>query len=219
MNQSLFEYILRLGDNSLILGHRLSEWCGHGPELEEDIALTNISLDLIGQATNFLEYASVLDENGRTADDLAYLRDISDFRCAALLQQPNGDFAQTIVRQYCFDQYQYILLEALVESKDEHLAAIAAKSIKEVSYHLRHSSEWVLRLGQGTEESHKRMQDAIHKLWKFTGDLFEQLESDEVLIAEGITPRHDGHPICMGSKGLSTHAGRKFTNPGHSLLF
>lgn len=185
---ALFDYLLRLGDNSLILGQRLSEWCGHAPELEEDIALTNIALDLIGQATNFLNHAGTLDARGRSADELAYLRDAGDFRCAALVQQPNGDFAHTLLRQYFFDAFQHLLLPRLSAAQDPELAGIAAKSLKEVKYHLRHSKSWAHRLGMGTEESHRRMQQALETLWTYTGDLFELTEGDHLLMREGIVP-------------------------------
>jgi ring-1,2-phenylacetyl-CoA epoxidase subunit PaaC len=184
--KALFEYCLRLGDNSLVLGHRLSEWCGHGPVLEQDIALTNVALDLVGQATLFLEYASELEANGRTADDLAFLRDAIEFRNALLTEQPNGDFGATILRQFLFDTHHFFFFQELKGSKDERLAAIAEKSLKEITYHLRHSGEWVVRLGDGTEESHKRMQNALNDLWTYTGDLFSMGEADEMLIREGI---------------------------------
>lgn len=185
-NSAIFEYCLRLGDNSLILGHRLSEWCGHGPVLEQDIALINVALDLVGQSTNLLEYAAVVENKGRTADDLAFLRDSYDYRNSTLVEQPNGDFAFTIVRQFLYDTYHFHFYQQLVHSKDPSLAAIAEKSIKEIAYHLRHSSEWYLRLGDGTEESHERMQNALNELWMFTGDLFVMDEVDALLLKEGI---------------------------------
>ena len=165
-------YTLHLADNALILGHRNSEWCGHGPVLEQDIAITNISLDLIGQARNFYQYAAQLKANGSTEDSLAYLREKHEFKNCLLVEQPNGDWAKTILRQFFFNQYQYLLFQQLQNSKDEHLAAIAIKSLKETTYHLRWSSEWVIRLGDGTEESHKRMLKAIDELWMYTGELF-----------------------------------------------
>ena len=172
MNQSLIDYTLHLADNSLILGQRNSEWCGHGPVLEQDIAITNISLDLIGQARNFYQYAATLIGNDATEDSLAYLRKEKEFKNCLLVEQPKGDWAQTILRQFFFSQYQYLLFQQLQNSKDEQLAAIAEKSLKEVTYHLRWSSEWVIRLGDGTEESHNRMLKAIDELWKYTGELF-----------------------------------------------
>jgi len=173
MNQSLIDYTLHLADNSLILGQRNSEWCGHGPVLEQDIAITNISLDLIGQARNFYQYAATLIGNDATEDSLAYLRNEKEFKNCLLVEQPKGDWAQTILRQFLFSQYQYLLFQQLQNSKDKQLAAIAEKSLKEITYHLRWSSEWVIRLGDGTEESHTRMRNAINELWRYTGEMFE----------------------------------------------
>ena len=172
MNQSLIDYTLHLADNSLILGQRNSEWCGHGPVLEQDIAITNISLDLIGQARNFYQYAATLIGNNATEDSLAYLRKENEFKNCLLVEQPKGDWAQTILRQFFFSQYQYLLFQQLQNGKDEQIAAIVEKSLKEVTYHLRWSSEWVIRLGDGTNESHQRMIKAIEELWKFTDELF-----------------------------------------------
>jgi len=166
-------YILHLADDALILGHRNSEWCGHGPVLEQDIAITNISLDLIGQARNFYQYAAKLKADGSTEDSLAYLRDGREFKNCLLVEQSNGDWAKTILRQFLFSAYQYYLYQELQNSKDEQLAAIAEKSLKEVNYHLRWSSEWVVRLGDGTEESHQRISGAIGELWMYTGEMFE----------------------------------------------
>jgi ring-1,2-phenylacetyl-CoA epoxidase subunit PaaC len=173
MNQSLIDYTLHLADNSLILGQRNSEWCGHGPVLEQDIAITNISLDVIGQARNFYQYAATLIGDGATEDSLAYLRKEREFKNCLLVEQPNGDWAQTILRQFFFSQFQYLLFERLQQSKDEQLAAMAEKSLKEITYHLRWSGEWVIRLGDGTEESHNRMVKAVDELWRYTGELFE----------------------------------------------
>lgn len=171
-------YILHLADDALILGHRNSEWCGHGPVLEQDIAITNISLDLIGQARNFYQYAADLINTSEqtdtaTEDTLAYLRDVREFKNCLLVEQPNGDWAKTVLRQFLFSIYQSLLYQQLQNSKDERLAAIAEKSLKEVTYHVRWSSEWIIRLGDGTEESHQRMLDAIDELWMYTGELFE----------------------------------------------
>ena len=179
---------MRIGDDALILGHRLSEWCGHGPILEEDIALTNISLDLIGQATSLLEYAGKLEDKGRSADDLAFLRFDKDYRNLLLVEQPNGDFGMTIMRQFLYDAYQVPLFEALSNSKDPHLSAIAEKSLKESKYHLKHSSEWVIRLGDGTAESKERIQTSLDELWRYTGELFWEDDLDQALKAEGIIP-------------------------------
>jgi ring-1,2-phenylacetyl-CoA epoxidase subunit PaaC len=182
------DYCLHLADTTLILSQRNSEWCGHGPILEQDIAITNISLDLLGQARNFYQYAALLiNENTKQSgsetppleglveaseDSLAYLRKEREFKNLLLVEQPNGDWGQTILRQYLFSQFQYLLFEQLQNCDDEQLAAIAAKSIKEIAYHLRWSSEWVIRLGDGTEESHDRMTKAIDELWRYTGEMF-----------------------------------------------
>lgn len=176
MNKNKIDYILHLADDALILGHRNSEWCGQGPVLEQDIAITNISLDLIGQARNFYQYAAQLingSGNEQTTEDtLAYLRDNRQFKNCLLVEQPNGDWAKTILRQFLFSSYQFFLYQRLQKSIDDHLAAIAEKSLKEVAYHLRWSSEWVIRLGEGTAESHERMLKAIDELWMYTGELF-----------------------------------------------
>ncbi len=169
---TLIDYTLHLADNSLILGQRNSEWCGHGPVLEQDIAITNISLDLIGQSRNFYQHAATLIGNGATEDSLAYLRKEREFKNFLLVEQPNGDWAQTILRQFFFSQYQYLLFEQLQSNPDPQLAAIAEKSLKEVAYHLRWSSEWVIRLGDGTEESHRRISKGIDDLWRYTGEMF-----------------------------------------------
>ena len=169
---NLINYTLHLADNALILGQRNTEWCGHGPILEQDIAITNISLDLVGQARSFYQYAAQLKADGSTEDMLAYFRTERDFKNCLLVEQPNGDWAQTILRQFLFSSYQYFLYQELQKNSDETLAAIAEKSLKEVSYHLRWSSEWVIRLGDGTNESHSRILKAIDELWRYTGELF-----------------------------------------------
>lgn len=186
--KALFEYLLRLGDDSLILGHRMSEWCGHGPILEEDIAMTNIALDLVGQATTILNYAGETEGNGRDGDALAFLRFDRDYRNLLLVEQPNGDFGMTMMRQFLFDAYRKPLFEKLQFSSDKHLAAIAEKSLKETRYHLKHSSEWVIRLGDGTDESHTRIQEALDTLWRYTPELFYQDELDAELEKNGIIP-------------------------------
>ncbi|HMK26292.1 MAG TPA: 1,2-phenylacetyl-CoA epoxidase subunit PaaC [Chitinophagaceae bacterium] len=174
---ALIDHTLYLADNSLILGQRNSEWCGHGPVLEQDIAITNISLDLIGQARNFYQYAAILKADGSTEDSLAYLRTEREYKNCLLVEQPIGDWAQTILRQYLFSQYQYLLFQQLQNwnpdsYRDEQIAAIAVKSLKETAYHLRWSREWVIRLGDGTEESRQRMLKAIDELWRYTGEMF-----------------------------------------------
>ncbi len=188
IKEALFHYALRMGDNSLILGHRLSEWCGHGPILEQDIALINVALDLIGQSRSYLSYAGDLEGEGRSEDDLAYLRREREFRNVLLTELPNGDFGRTLVRQFLFDVFHYLQLEELKGSSDEQLAAIATKSLKEVTYHLRYSSEWMIRLGDGTEESHRRVQEPLNDLWSYTGEMFEMDEVDETLVGVGIAP-------------------------------
>jgi ring-1,2-phenylacetyl-CoA epoxidase subunit PaaC len=182
-DQALFEYVLRLADDSLILGQRLGEWCGHGPILEEDIALTNISLDLIGQAISLYDLAAELEGAGKNHDQLAYLRFENEYKNVLLVEQPNGDFAMTILRQFFFDAFRLPLYEALMQSPVSQLAAIAAKSVKETRYHLKHTSEWVIRMGDGTDESHERAQAAIDHLWRYTSELFYEDNKDEQLQA------------------------------------
>jgi len=181
---SLYEYLLRFGDNALILSQRLGEWCGHGPVLEEDIALTNVALDLVGQARLWLGYAGELVN--RDEDQLAYRRDAGEFRNVLLVEQPNGDFAHTMVRQFFFDAWHHSILEKLSDSKEERIRGIAEKAVKEVAYHLRRSTDWTLRLGDGTEESHSRMQRAIDDLWMYTGELFEMDAIEEEMKKTGI---------------------------------
>jgi ring-1,2-phenylacetyl-CoA epoxidase subunit PaaC len=173
---SLFEYALRLGDDSLILGQRLSEWCGHAPSVEVDLSLANMALDLIGQATHFLNYAGQVEGRGRDGDALAFRRDVLDFRNCWLVEQPNGDFAQTMARQFLFSTWHKMLLERLTASKDELIAAVAAKAVKEVTYHQELSGEWVIRLGDGTDESRARMVAGLDWNWRFVPELFEMDE-------------------------------------------
>jgi len=182
----LFEYCLRMGDTALIMGQRISEWCGHAPILEEDIAMSNIALDHIGQARIILTYAGQVEGKGRTEDDLAYHRDARQYRNLLLAELPNGDFAMTIARQYLVSVYNFHLYSLLSKSKDVSIAAFAAKSLKEVAYHVRHSSDWVLRLGDGTAESKLRMQTAIDDLWYYVDDMFDADEVDEMLLKDGI---------------------------------
>ncbi len=186
--EAIHEYLLRLGDNALILGQRLGEWCGHAHQLETDIALTNIALDQIGQARMLLSQAGDIESKGRDEDDLAYHRDEHEFRNNLLVEMENGDFAQTIVRQYFFDVYQFHLLSALKDSKDEFFQAYAAKSVKEVTYHRELSRDWMVRLGDGTALSRKKMQEAINLLWPYTGELFEMGDIDALLIEKGVVP-------------------------------
>jgi len=188
LKEALLTYALRRGDDNLILSNRLGEWCGHGPQLEEDIALTNRALDLIGQARNYLQYAAEVEGKGRSEDDLAYLRNERQFVNTKLVEQLNGDYAQTICRSFLYDAWHLPLQQALTKSTDERIAAIAGKAVKEVSYHLRTSSEWMIRFGDGTEESHQRAQTALDALWTYTGDLFVQDEVDAILEKAGIAP-------------------------------
>ena len=183
---ALFEYLLRLGDTDLILSHRLSQWVGHAPAIEEELAIGNIALDLLGQAQLWLNFASEIGNDGRDADKLAYLRDSRQYRNVLLVEQLNGDFAHTMTRQFFFDSFHYLLLGALTKSSNASVAAIAAKSIKEVSYHLRRSHDWVITLGDGSNVSHRRMTTAIDNLWSYTGELFEMDRIDQELIATGV---------------------------------
>ncbi len=184
--EALFKYTLRLGDNSLILGHRLSEWSSYAPILEEDLALTNIALDLIGRAQALLKYAAEIESKARTEDDLVFKRAERQFLNVLLLEQPNGDFAMTIARQIFNSAFELLLFEELSKSKDEMLASLATKCLKEVKYHWRHAYDWLQRLGDGTDESHARMQKAINDLWMFTGELFEIDEVETILINDAI---------------------------------
>lgn len=200
---NLFDYIIRIADNSLIAGHRLSEWCGHGPVLEQDIAMTNIALDLVGQARSLYALAADIQGEGKTEDDLAYLRDVFDFKNLLLVEQPNGDFAHTIIKQFFFSAYQlpfykellHVLERSQVNNNEYYLTVptdwqaslrgIIEKAIKEVSYHLRWSSEWVIRLGDGTEESHSRMEKAINTLFTYSGEAFVADAVDKKALEQG----------------------------------
>jgi len=185
----LFRYVLRLGDLSLILGQRLGEWVGHAPALEEDLGLANIALDLVGQARLLLTYAGELEGRGRSEDDIAFLREHGEYLNAILAEQPNGDFGQTIARQVLIDAFQLELYERMTTSTDERLAAFAAKSVKEVRYHLRYSGGWLVRLGDGTEESHARVQSALDRLWPYTVELFAEDDLDRQMAERGVAPR------------------------------
>lgn len=177
----LTDYILHLADTTLILSQRNSEWCAHGPVLEQDIAITNISLDLLGQSRNFYQYAATLIGDNATEDSLAYLRNENEFKNLLLVEQPNGNWGQTILRQFLFSQFQYLLFQQLQNSEDEQLVAIVTKALKEITYHVRWSSEWVIRLGDGTEESHQRMIMAIDELWQYTGEMFTPAEFEKTI--------------------------------------
>jgi ring-1,2-phenylacetyl-CoA epoxidase subunit PaaC len=183
---ALFTYVVALADDALVLGHRLSQWSGHAPMLEEDIALSNLGLDLVGQARLLYAYAGAIEGKGREEDQLAYLRDEHAYRNVLLVEQPNGDFAVTMVRQLLYAAFVHPYYQALVSSRDQRLAEIAAKAVKEMAYHVRHSAEWVIRLGDGTEESHARAAAALDELWTYTGELFEMDEGERSLLAAGI---------------------------------
>lgn len=202
MSDALFQYLLRLGDNTLVLGHRISEWCGVAPALEEDIALANTALDLIGQTQMWLGYAAEIEGKGRDADTLAFRRDVWDFRNLLLLEQTNNDFGKTIMRQFMFDGFNVLNLCALTASSDQRIAEIAAKSLKEAEYHLERSRETVIALGDGTKESNKRMQAALDRLWPFVGEMFVVDDVDTAMLDEGIAPdleelRADWEAIVM----------------------
>ncbi|HEV8496983.1 MAG TPA: 1,2-phenylacetyl-CoA epoxidase subunit PaaC [Gemmatimonadaceae bacterium] len=189
-DSSSFQYLLRLGDDRLVLGHRLSEWCGHGPILEEDIALANIALDLIGEAALLLKVAGQLEGKGRNDDALSFFRDSIDYRNALLVELPIGDFAFTIVRQLFFSTFSLLQMGALDRSSNGDLAGIAAKAVKEARYHVRHSAQWVVTLGDGTEESHARAQRAVDDLWRYTGELFmaDAIDKDAAASGLGVDP-------------------------------
>ncbi len=184
--EALYIYLLRLADQHLILGHRLSEQSSKGPFLEEDIACSNIALDLIGNANHLLQYAAEVEGKNRTADDLAFLRSEREFYNTLLAEQPNGDFGKVMTRHFFADVFDFLLYTELQKSSDETLASIAAKALKEITYHLRHTSKWMIRLGDGTEESKRRVSESINELYRFTGELFEMDEIDEILIKENI---------------------------------
>ncbi len=186
--ETLFTYLLGLGDNALIHAHRLSEWSSKAPNVELDIALSNQALDLFGQTRMIFDYAGKVEGKGRDEDDIAFLRDVYDFRNVLLVEQPNGDFGHTVVRQMLYSAFAVLQYEVLAKSSDEQVAAFAAKALKELEYHFRHSGEWVVRLGDGTEESHERTQNALDELWSFTGELFECDETDAAIAAAGIGP-------------------------------
>jgi ring-1,2-phenylacetyl-CoA epoxidase subunit PaaC len=186
MPDPTFDYLVRLGDDRLVLGHRLSEWCGHGPILEEDIALANIALDLIGQANLFLEQAGKVEGKGRDQDALAYFREAVDYRNLLMVELPKGDFGFTITRQFFFSVFNYLQMDAVQKSSSQDVAGIAAKAVKEAKYHVRHSAEWMVRLGDGTADSHGRMQNAVDELWRYTGEMFIADDVDRAAAASGL---------------------------------
>jgi ring-1,2-phenylacetyl-CoA epoxidase subunit PaaC len=209
----LFEFLLRQGDTSLILSHRLSEWCGKGPVLEEDIALANIALDLLGQTQMWLGYAAEVESEGRTADELAFLRDAWDFRCLLLVEQPNGDYGQTMMRQYLYDAFQIGQLEALSTSSDTRVAEIATKAAKEVTYHLDRSRDTVIALGDGTDESRGRMQSALDLLWPFAGEMFVTDNIDDAVENLGIAPKPNLLQEAWSAEVQATMAAATLTIP------
>lgn len=184
--EAFYEYLVRLADDRLILGHRLSEWCGHGPILEEDIALANVALDNIGHAAALYEYAAEIEGEGRHRDDIVYFRNDVEYKNLKITELPKGDYGFTIARQFLFSSFSYFLYKALKEAGDEQFAGMISKHLKEVKYHLRHSREWVFRLGDGTDESHRRMQDAFNELWTYTGGMFYMDAVDGLMISEKI---------------------------------
>jgi ring-1,2-phenylacetyl-CoA epoxidase subunit PaaC len=193
-------YALRRADDALVLGHRLSEWCGQAPMMEEDMALANMGLDLLGQARELYSYAAKVEANGNDEDKFAYLRDVRQYRNLLLLEQPNGDFARTMTRQFFYAAFADLYWRAMMNSRDATLAAIAAKSEKESAYHVRHSSEWIIRLGDGTDESHRRAQTAVDDLWAYTGEMFEVDDSERGLIDAGIAV----DPATLRARWLET---------------
>ena len=226
LQDELFAFLCRLGDNTLVLGHRVSEWCGHAPALEEDIALANIALDLIGQTQMWLGLAGEVEGKGRSADDLAMLRDVWDFRNVLLVEQPNGDFGQTMMRQFLFDAWHLGMLTALTRSEHEQIAAIAAKSVKEVQYHVERSAGTVIGLGDGTPESHKRMQGALDLLWPYVGEMFISDAVDDAMAVAGIAPdlaelrvRYDAHVKPVLNEATLTIPEGGFTHKGGKTGF
>ena len=214
----MFEFLCRMGDNTLILGHRVSEWCGHAPVLEEDIALANTALDLIGQTQLWLGLAAEVEGQGRSADDLAMLRDVGEFRNLLLVEQPNRDFGQTIMRQALFDTWHLCQLRALRKSSDTRVAEIAAKAEKEVTYHAERSSDLVIRLGDGSTESHDRMRAALDRLWPYTGEMFTGDEVDDEMARAGIAPMPaDLRPEFDTAIGAILSAAT-LTPPDHGLI-
>jgi len=214
---SLFTYTLRIADNSLILGQRMSEWCSNGPTLEEDIAMSNISLDMFGQANGFYQYAAQLDGT-KSADELAFRRNEREFFNHQLVEQENGNFGTTMVRNFLHDAFNFLFYTELSKSKDETLSALASKSLKEVTYHLRHSSNWLVRLGDGTEESNTKTQVALEELWMYTGELFEMDVLDTELLNEGISIDNSALKTEWDRMVNNTLAKAKLTRPEDAYM-
>jgi ring-1,2-phenylacetyl-CoA epoxidase subunit PaaC len=214
---SLFTYTLRIADSSLILGQRMSEWCSKGPTLEEDIALSNIALDMFGQANGFYEYAAQLD-GIKSADDLAFKRNEREFFNHQMVEIENGHFGNTMVRNFLHDAFNFLFYSDLANSKDETLAALAAKSLKEVKYHLRHSSNWLIRLGDGTEESNLKVQDSLNEIWQFTDELFEMDEIDTKLLSSGIAVDNEALKEQWNTIVNMTLSTAKLTRPEEAYM-
>jgi len=215
----LIEYLLRLGDSAMVQGQRLSQWIGHAPALEEELALANVGLDLIGQARHWLEYAAELLDDGRDADRLVFLRQEREYRNLLLVEQPNGDFAVTMLKQFLYDAWHFQVLHGLSSSSDERIAGIAAKGLKEVTYHLRRSSEWVERLGDGTEESHGRMLKAIDRLWRYSVELLESHDSEQRLRASRVLGNQDDLAAAWQSKVADVFARATLPVPAAAVPF
>ncbi|NNK15727.1 MAG: phenylacetate-CoA oxygenase subunit PaaC [Sulfitobacter sp.] len=221
MTDPLFEFCCRMGDNTLVLGHRVSEWCGVAPVLEEDIALANTALDLIGQTQLWLGLAGEVEGKGRDADKLAFHRDVWDFRNVLLAEQPNGDFGQTMMRQFLFDSWHLMYLKALMSSSHDQVAAIAEKSVKEVTYHLERSTDTVVGLGDGTAESHERMQKALDRLYPYVGEMFIGDDVDAAMLEKGIAPdpatlraEYDAHLDAVLTEATLTRPQDDFAHKG-----
>ncbi|KSW22190.1 MULTISPECIES: 1,2-phenylacetyl-CoA epoxidase subunit PaaC [unclassified Pseudomonas] len=218
-NNDKIEYLLRLADSALVQGQRLCEWCGRAPALEEELALMNVGLDLVGQARNWYEYAAELLDDGRDADHLAFRRDERAFRNLLLVEQPNGDFAVTMAKQFLYDAWHFHVLRQLSGSSDARIAAIAAKALKEVTYHLRRSGEWVERLGDGTEESHARMLAAIPQVWRFTVELCNADDIEQRLFAEGVAPNPEELAAAWRAKVADIFASATLPLPEPAVNF
>ncbi|MCP1608322.1 1,2-phenylacetyl-CoA epoxidase subunit PaaC [Pseudomonas citronellolis] len=218
-NNDKIEYLLRLADSALIQGQRLCEWCGRAPALEEELALMNVGLDLVGQARNWYEYAVELLDDGRDADQLAFRRDERAFRNLLLVEQPNGDFAVTMAKQFLYDAWHFHVLRQLSDSSDARIAAIAAKGLKEVTYHLRRSGEWIERLGDGTEESHARMLAAIPQVWRFTVEMTNADEVEQRLFAEGVAPNPEELAAAWRAKVADIFASATLPLPEPAVNF
>ena len=212
-DKPLFNYLIGIADNALLCGQRLGEWVGHGPQLEEELAMANFALDYIGQARALYSYAGEVEGAGRDEDQLAFLRDSNDFHNILLVEQPNGDFAQTIARQFLFEAFYALQLAALESSTDEHLSAIAVRAGREVAYHLRHTRQWVLRLGDGTDESHRRLQSAVDRLWRYTGEMFTSDEVDLWAAETGVGPQPESLQQAWCSSVESTLAEATLKRP------